>query len=161
MLCRCIYRHGGLTLHCTPTLQTPSADLSFQTSIAYLHCTPPLQTPGAHITLQTYFVDLLCRVTILSLLWPFGGVRAMYNPFLCPGLLGGSGPQCFPLPWPFGGVRATILSSALALSGGGGLYTRDACTCTHSLHKEIVPLPSDFVFVLLHPEKEHSVMILY
>ena len=117
-------------------MHTYTADSQCRFFVADIHCRPPLQTSIAHPGCTHYLADLLCRLALpsddpFSALAFWGGPGR--NPFLCPGLLGGSGPQCFPLPWPFGGVWATILSSALALSGGGGLCTRDACTCAHSL----------------------------
>ena len=84
-------------MHCTPTLQTPSADLSLQTSIADPGCTH-------------YLADLLCRLALPS-----------DDPFSALAFWGGPGyVQSFPLPWPFGGFRATMLSSALAFWGGPG-----------------------------------------
>ena len=56
-------------------------------------------------TLQTYFVDLRCRVTILSLPWRFGGGPS-HNPFSALAFWGGSELQYFPLPWFFGGRAA-------------------------------------------------------
>ena len=102
MFRRCFYRYCGLALHCTPTLQTPSTDLSLQTSIADLQFRPRVHTLR---TLQTYFVDLRGRVTILSLLWRFGWGPS-HNPFSALASWGRSELQCFPRPWSFGGGAA-------------------------------------------------------
>ena len=104
LICRCIYWRCGLTLHCKPTLQTPSADHSLQT--ADIHCRPPLQTSIADPGCTHYLANLFCRFALpstdhLSALFFLGGPS--HNPFYALAFWGGPGPHSFPLPWPFGG----------------------------------------------------------